>query len=78
LSRELRVATKPKTLVDPIAKLIVKAVTGAMTSDDVIIVKSAADVAGVTAFAKTPTEAINSGEVTEVAVKSAAWRTTVC
>jgi hypothetical protein len=33
-------------------------------------VKSAADVAGVTAFAKIPTEAVNSGEVTEVA----AWR----
>ena len=45
-----------------------------MTSDEVIIVKSAADVAGVTAFAKTLTEAINNGEVTEVAVKSAAWR----
>ena len=27
--------------------------------------KSAADVAGVTAFAKTPTEAVNSGEVME-------------
>ena len=51
-----------------------KAATRAMTSDEVIIVKSAADVAGVTAFANTPTEAINSGEVTEVAVKSAAWR----
>ena len=36
--------------------------------------KPAADVAGVTAFAKTPTEAVNSGEVTEVAAKSAAWR----
>ena len=45
-----------------------------MTSDEVIIVKSAADVAGVTAFAKTPTEAINGGKVTEVAVKSATWR----
>ena len=55
-----------------------KAATGAMAIDEVIIVKSAADVAGVTAFANTPTEAINSGEVTEVAVKSAAWRTTVC
>ena len=39
--------------------------------------KSAADVAGVTAFAKTPTEAVNSGEVTEVAVKSDAWRARV-
>ena len=55
-----------------------KAATGAMASDEVIIVKSVADVAGVMAFAKTPTEAINSGEVTEGAVKSAAWRTTVC
>ena len=55
-------------------KLILKAATGAMACDEVIIVKSAADVAGVTAFAKTPTEAVNSGEVTEVAVKSAAWR----
>ena len=36
--------------------------------------KSAADVAGVTAFAKTPTEAVKSGGVTEVVVKSAAWR----
>ena len=47
-----------------------------MTSGEVIdmIVKSAADVAGVTAFAKTPTEAVNSGQVTEAAVKSAAWR----
>ena len=26
------------------------------------------------AFAKTPTETVNSGEVTEVAVKSATWR----
>ena len=59
------------------AKLILKAATGAMTSDEVIIVKSAADVAGVTAFAKTPTEAVNSGEVTEVAVKSDAWRARV-
>ena len=48
-----------------------------MTSDEVIIVKSAADVAGVTAFAKTLTETINSGEVTEVAVKYAAWRAIV-
>ena len=48
-----------------------------MTSGEVIddiIVKSAADVAGVTAFVKTPTEAVNSGQVTKVAVKSAAWR----
>ena len=36
--------------------------------------KSAADVAGVTAFVKTLTEAVNSGQVTEVAVMSAAWR----
>ena len=56
------------------AKLILKAATGAMTIDEVIIVKSAADVAGVTAFVKTPTEAVNSGQVTEAAVKSAAWR----
>ena len=47
-----------------------------MTSGEVIdiIVKSAADVAGVTAFAKTPTEAVSSGEVTEAVVKSAARR----
>ena len=36
--------------------------------------KSAADVAGVTAFAKTPTDAVSSGEVTEAVVKSAARR----
>ena len=29
------------------------------------------------AFAKTPTETVNSGEVTEVAVKYAAWRAIV-
>ena len=38
--------------------------------------KSAADVAGVTAFAKTPTEAVNSGEVMEVTARNA-WRARV-
>ena len=46
---ELRVATKPKTkdLSRPDCEAHLKATTGAMTSDEVIIVKSDSDVAGV-------------------------------